>query len=169
MTLRRLGIYSAALVISAWVAVPLLLISIAAFTPRDVLYQWPRPLWPEQFTLETMRFFLRFTGVWQSTLNSVFVAVLPIGLAFAIAAPASYALARVRVRGRGSVRWFRVRIVAAKTSFHESTKVKIPAAASPGSAIGRGTRRNAWARLVPRGIAAPPRSQGIAAETPGTR
>src|SRR5207247_1693592 len=82
-----------ALVISTWVAVPLLLIALAAFTPRSMLYAWPRPLWPRAFSLDTMLFFLRSTGVWSSTLNSVVVAVLTIGLAFIIAAPAGYALA----------------------------------------------------------------------------
>ena len=46
MRLRLVGIYGAALVIGTWVAVPLLLIALAAFTPRSMLYAWPRPLWP---------------------------------------------------------------------------------------------------------------------------
>lgn len=103
MTLRRVGVYGAALVIGLWVALPVLLIALAAFTPRDVLYQWPRPLWPKEFTLGTMLFFLRSTGVWNSTLNSVIVAVLTIGLAFLIAAPTGYALARYRFRGKDSM------------------------------------------------------------------
>ena len=123
MTLRRLGIYGASLVISVWVALPLLLISLAAFTPRDILYRWPRPLWPEQFTLETLRFFLRSTGVWQSTLNSVLVAALTIGLAFAIAAPAGYALARFRFRGRDSLQ-----LAILATKMFPATVLSIPLA-----------------------------------------
>lgn len=123
MTLRRLGIYSASLLISAWVALPLLFISLAAFTPREALYQWPRPLWPGQFTLETMRFFLRFTGVWPSTLNSVLVAALTIGLAFAIAAPAGYALARFRFRGRDSLQ-----LAILATKMFPATVLSIPLA-----------------------------------------
>ncbi len=103
MTLRRIGIYSAALVLGSWVALPIVLIMLAAFTPREVLYQWPRPLWPRAFTLNTMLLFLRSTGVWAATLNSVVVALLTIGLAFLIAAPTGYALARYRFRGRDSV------------------------------------------------------------------
>jgi multiple sugar transport system permease protein len=103
MTLRTVSLSAAVLLISAWVGLPLVLIAIAAFTPRELLYQWPRPFWPESFTLETLRFFLRSTGVWQSTLNSVMVAALTIGLAFGIAAPAGYAIARFRFRGRDSV------------------------------------------------------------------
>ncbi|MBI3975225.1 MAG: carbohydrate ABC transporter permease, partial [Armatimonadetes bacterium] len=38
MTLRRLGLYSASLVIAAWVLLPIFLITLAAFTPREALY-----------------------------------------------------------------------------------------------------------------------------------
>jgi len=121
--LRSLGIYSAALAISAWVALPLVLIAIAAFTPRDILYQWPRPFWPEKFTLDTIRFFLRSTGVWQSTLNSVFVAGLTIVLAFAIAAPAGYAVARFRFRGRDALQ-----LAILTTKMFPATVLSIPLA-----------------------------------------
>lgn len=123
MRLRTLGIYSAALVISAWVALPLLLITIAAFTPQGILYRWPRPVWPGEFSLETMRFFLGSTGVWQSTLNSVLVAILTIGLAFAIAAPAGYALARFRFRGRDSLQ-----LAILATKMFPATVLSIPLA-----------------------------------------
>ncbi|MDQ7819617.1 MAG: carbohydrate ABC transporter permease [Armatimonadota bacterium] len=100
MTLRRVAVYAAVLAIAAWVALPLLLITLAAFTPREVLYQWPRPLWPSRFSLDTLAFFLRSTGVWPATLRSVQVAVLTIALSLALAAPAGYALARYAFRGR---------------------------------------------------------------------
>ncbi|OLD35642.1 MAG: sugar ABC transporter permease, partial [Armatimonadetes bacterium 13_1_40CM_3_65_7] len=95
--------YGAALVIGTWVAAPLLLIALAAFTPRSILYEWPRPLWPRAFSLDTMLFFFRSTGVWASTLNSIVVAGLTIGLVFLIAAPTGYALARYRFRGKDAV------------------------------------------------------------------
>jgi len=121
--LRTLGIYSAALVISAWVALPLLLITIAAFTPRDLLYRWPRALVPGQLTVETLRFFLRSTGVWASTLNSVLVAGLTIVLAFAIAAPAGYALARFHFRGRDTLQ-----LAILATKMFPATVLSIPLA-----------------------------------------
>jgi len=123
MRLRTLAIYSAALVISVWVAIPLLLITIAAFTPQRILYTWPRPLWPETFTLETLRFFLRSTGVWQSTLNSILVAALTIVLAFVIAAPAGYALARFRFRGRDGLQ-----LAILATKMFPATVLSIPLA-----------------------------------------
>ncbi|HXF82319.1 MAG TPA: carbohydrate ABC transporter permease [bacterium] len=116
-------LYGAALVISAWVALPLILIALAAFTPRELLYEWPRPLWPRAFTLETMRFFLRSTGVWQATLNSVLVAGLTILLAFAIAAPAGYAVARYRFRGRETLQ-----LAILATKMFPATVLSIPLA-----------------------------------------
>jgi len=100
---RLVGMYGAALVIGTWVAAPLLLIALAAFTPRSILYEWPRPLWPHAFSLDTMLFFFRSTGVWASTLNSIVVAGLTIGLVFLIATPTGYALARYRFRGKDAV------------------------------------------------------------------
>ncbi|HEV8340192.1 MAG TPA: carbohydrate ABC transporter permease [bacterium] len=103
MTLRRLGTYSVVLVISAWVMLPLLLITLAAFSPQETLYAWPRRIVPEHFTAQTILFFVRSAGVLQSLWNSVQVAVLTIVVAFLIAAPAGYALARYRFRGRDAV------------------------------------------------------------------
>ena len=105
MTFRRLSVYSAAVVIAAWVVFPIVLIALAAFTPREALYAWPRPLWPARFTLATMRTFLESTDVLRSTWNSLQVAGMTIGMAFLISAPAAYALARYRFRGREAVQF----------------------------------------------------------------
>ncbi len=105
MTFRRFAIYSAATLVAAWVVFPLALITLAAFTPRDTLYAWPRPIWPGTFTLATMRAFLGATDVLRSTWNSLVVAVMTIGMEFLVAAPAAYALARYRFRGRDAVQF----------------------------------------------------------------
>jgi multiple sugar transport system permease protein len=123
MTLRHLAIYSAAVLISAWVLLPLALISLAAFTPREVLYQWPRPFIPYQLTTETLLFFARSTGVLQSTWNSVIVAAMTIALAFAISAPAGYAMARYRFRGREAVS-----LAVLATKMFPATVLSIPLA-----------------------------------------
>src|SRR5215218_909227 len=60
----------------------------------------------------------------------------------------------------GNVRSRSVRMTAANTSFQESTKVKIDAAASPGSASGSTTLRNADAGVHPSVNAASSRSRG---------
>ncbi len=123
MTLRRLGMYSVVTVISAWVLLPLLLITLAAFSPRDVLYSWPRRIVPSRVTLETILFFVRSAGVLRSVLNSVIVAVLTIILAFLISAPAGYALARYRFRGRDVVS-----VVILATKMFPATVLSIPLA-----------------------------------------
>lgn len=105
MTLRRLALYCAAVAIAAWVVFPIALITLAAFTPREILYAWPRPIWPAGFTLRTLGTFLQSTDVVQSTWNSLAVAGMTIGLAFLISAPAAYALARYRFRGREAVQF----------------------------------------------------------------
>lgn len=105
MTFRRLTVYTAAVLIAAWVVFPLMLVTLAAFTPREALYAWPRAIWPARFTLTTMRTFLGAADVLQATWNSLAVAGMTIGLAFVISAPAAYALARYRFRGREAVQF----------------------------------------------------------------
>ncbi|HIC96110.1 TPA: carbohydrate ABC transporter permease [Candidatus Bipolaricaulota bacterium] len=97
-------LYGTVLAISLWILVPLILIGLASFTPREELYQWPKPLLPSRFSIETMSFFLGAHGVLPSTLNSVWVALLTIGFTLAIGAPAGYAIARFVFRGREAFR-----------------------------------------------------------------
>jgi multiple sugar transport system permease protein len=123
MTLRHLVIYSAVVVISAWVLLPLALITLAAFTPREVLYKWPRPFIPQQLTTETLLFFARSTDVLASTWNSVMVAAMAIAMAFAVSAPAGYAMARYRFRGREAVS-----LAVLATKMFPATVLSIPLA-----------------------------------------
>jgi len=104
-------LYTIVIVISLWVLVPLVLIGLASFTPRQEIYQWPKPLLPNRFSAETMKFFLNAYGVLSSTLNSIWVAMLTIGFTLAIGAPAGYAIARFIFRGRET---FRLGILATK-------------------------------------------------------
>src|SRR2546422_7728551 len=62
----------------------------------------------------------------------------------------------------GKVWFWTVRMLAANTSFHDSTKVKMLAAAMPGMASGRATRVNAPIGVQPRVQAASSRSYGTA-------
>src|SRR6516162_65654 len=59
-------------------------------------------------------------------------------------------------------------MVAANTSFQDKTKVKMAAAASPGSAMGSVIRVTACTRLLPRVIAASSSSYEIATKMPVT-
>lgn len=108
---NRILLYMAVVVISLWVLIPLFLIGLASFTPREEIYQWPKPILPSRFSTETMAFFLNSHKVLSSTLNSVWVALLTIGFTLAIAAPAGYALSRFIFRGREA---FRLGILATK-------------------------------------------------------
>src|SRR5688572_33005552 len=60
----------------------------------------------------------------------------------------------------GKVRLDTVRMDAANTSFHDSTKVKMPAAARPGNASGNATLRKAPMGVHPNVSAASSRSLG---------
>ncbi len=98
--LARGLVYLLALAIALWILIPIYLIALAAFSPRDLVYGWPKPLLPVHISFETMRFFLNAYGVLASVRNSVVVALLTLALSLLIGAPAGYALARYIFRGR---------------------------------------------------------------------
>ncbi len=101
---HRFLLYMAVVTIASWVLLPIFLIAVLSFTPREEFFNWPKPLIPSRFSIETMAFFVKSYGVLQSTLNSVWVALLTIGITLAIAAPAGYALSRFVFRGREAFR-----------------------------------------------------------------
>jgi multiple sugar transport system permease protein len=100
----RAGLYVAAVLLSLWVLVPVYLITVTAFSPRDVVYAFPRPLIPTEVSADTMSFFVGSAGVLDSLVRSVIVAVLTLGLSTLLGAPAGYALARYVFRGKGGYR-----------------------------------------------------------------
>lgn len=102
--LRQALWYLAAGMIVFWVLTPVLLIGLAAFTPRSDLYRWPKPVFPSYFTTETARFFIYSYGVLASFRNSAVAAVLTLGLTLVIGAPAGYAVARYIFPGREAFR-----------------------------------------------------------------
>lgn len=94
---RRIGrglMYLAALLVGLYIVIPIYLVAVMAFSPRAVVYAYPKPLLPTQVTLETMLFFLNSYGILDSVKNSVLVAVFTLAISLAIGAPAGYALAR---------------------------------------------------------------------------
>ncbi len=93
-------VYLLAVAIALWILIPIYLITLAAFSPRDLIYSWPKPLYPVAFSTETLRFFLTSYGVLDSVRNSVVVALLTLVLSLLIGAPAGYALARFVFRGQ---------------------------------------------------------------------
>ena len=97
-------VYLAAILIALWILIPIYLITIAAFSPRDVIYGWPKALFPQSISVETMRFFINSHGVLPSLRNSVIVALLTLAVSLVIGAPAGYGLARYIFRGKDAFR-----------------------------------------------------------------
>jgi multiple sugar transport system permease protein len=93
-----------AVIVSLCWLVPIYLIGISAFSPKDAATAWPKALLPTAFSLETISFFLSYTGVWKAVGNSVIVAVLTMLFAVLLGAPAGYALARYDFKGQNIFR-----------------------------------------------------------------
>jgi multiple sugar transport system permease protein len=96
--------YVAAVLLALWVLAPIYLITITAFSPRSVVYGYPKDLIPTEFSTETMDFFVNATGVQKALLRSVIVAVVTLILSTLIGAPAGYAISRLVFRGRDAFR-----------------------------------------------------------------
>jgi multiple sugar transport system permease protein len=96
--------YVAATILALFVLVPIYLIAVSAFTPRELAFDFPRSIIPSELSTDTILFFLNASGVIDAFWRSVQVAVITLVLALAIGAPAGYALARYVFRGRSSYR-----------------------------------------------------------------
>jgi multiple sugar transport system permease protein len=87
-----------------WV-LPVLLIALSAFTTKAEIMSWPKDiLRPEAYTLDTVRFFLQYEGVWAALITSVKVASLAMCMATLLGLPAGYALARYVFKGAAAYR-----------------------------------------------------------------
>ena len=104
--MRRMGWFyvSMALILCAWVLLPIYLLTILSFTERQEVFAWPKTFWPQTISLETLRFFFGVQGVWKALGNSVLVASLTVVFALALGAPAGYALARYKFPGKDAYR-----------------------------------------------------------------
>lgn len=102
--LRRSLLYATVVAIALWVLIPIILIGLAAFTPRSELYRWPKLIFPSKFSLETMSFFLRAYGTLSSLRNSILVAFITLAMTLVVGAPAGYAVARYVFKGREAFR-----------------------------------------------------------------
>lgn len=97
-------LYLSAVLLAIWVLLPIYLIGVVAFSPRDAVYDYPRELIPNRFSVETVDFFINATGVLPALWRSVLVAVISLALSTLIGAPAGYAIARFAFRGRDAFR-----------------------------------------------------------------
>jgi multiple sugar transport system permease protein len=102
--LGRVALYVIATIMAIWVLFPIYLITITAFSPREVVREYPKHFIPREFSLDSMDFFVNSTGVLGSLWNSVLVAAVTLALSTLIGAPAGYALARFVFRARDGYR-----------------------------------------------------------------
>lgn len=105
--LRFLGrglVYLVAIAVALYILVPIYLITVMAFSPRDVVYDYPKPILPKQISIETLSFFFNAHGVLVSVRNSVIVALLTLVISLLVGAPAGYALARYIFPGQNMYR-----------------------------------------------------------------
>lgn len=102
--MARAGLYVAASILALWILLPVYLITITAFSPKEVIREYPKDFIPRQFSIESMRFFVNSAGVLSSLWNSVLVAVVTLILSTLIGTPAGYALARYVFKGRDPYR-----------------------------------------------------------------
>jgi len=96
--------YVAATVLALFILVPIYLIAVSAFTPRESAFDFPRSVIPTQVSTDTILFFLNASGVIDAFWRSVIVAIITLGLSLLIGAPAGYAIARYAFRGREGYR-----------------------------------------------------------------
>ena len=101
---HRQFLYGVAVVLAICWLVPIYLVGISALSPKEAANAWPKSLLPTNLTLETLSFFVNYTGVWSAVFNSVVVAVITMLLAFVLGAPAGYALARHDFAGQTAYR-----------------------------------------------------------------
>lgn len=103
---RRALIQVAALLITAFMILPVYFIAVAAFSSRSGLNQFPLALWPKHFSTETISVFLRSTGIIPGFINSLFVGLGTLVVSSLIGAPAGYAIARFVFRGKDAYQLF---------------------------------------------------------------
>lgn len=100
----RFFLYLAAIAVALFILGPIYVITVLAFSPRDVVFGFPKPLIPTDLSFDTMSTFLDTTGIIDALIMSIVVALITLVLALAIGAPAGYALSRFVFRGSDAYR-----------------------------------------------------------------
>lgn len=103
---RRALLQVACVAVSLFMAVPIYLIALAAFSTRAGLNQFPQPLYPANFGTETMTIFLSSTGVVPGLINSLYVGLGTLIVSSLVGAPAGYAIARFAFPGKDPYQLF---------------------------------------------------------------
>jgi multiple sugar transport system permease protein len=103
---QRAMIQAACIAVTLFMAIPLYLVGVAAFSSRAALDEFPLRFLPTAFSTETMRTFLGSTGVVPGLINSIYVGIATLAVSLLIGAPAGYAVARFAFRGRDPYQLF---------------------------------------------------------------
>lgn len=96
----RVWLQIGCLAVTAFIGVPLYLITLGAVSSSASLNAFPLSLLPNHLALDTLTAFLTSTGVLPSFLNSLIVGFWTLVLSLLIGVPAAYGLARTRFAGR---------------------------------------------------------------------
>ena len=97
---RRAMLQAACVLVTLFMGLPIYLITLAAFSSRQTLNEFPKSLLPSAISTETMSAFLSSTGVVPAFVNSIAVGLGTLVLALLIGAPAGYAIAPLLVTMR---------------------------------------------------------------------
>ncbi|EID54827.1 carbohydrate ABC transporter permease [Saccharomonospora xinjiangensis] len=103
---RAAAAQAACTTVTLFMALPILLIGLAAVSSRDALAEFPKPLVPSEFSTETLRAFVQATGTVPAFGNSLLVGLYTVFWSLVVGAPAGYALARHAFKGKDSYRVF---------------------------------------------------------------
>ena len=108
----RLLAYGCAILITVFMLLPVYLITLAAFSARSAIFDYPRPLLPGSLSLDSVTFFITFQGVLPALGRSLLVGLLTVVLSLLLGCPAGYAIARYQFRGRDLVQLLLVNVRA---------------------------------------------------------
>ena len=108
----RLLLYGCAVLITLFMLTPVYLIALAAFSPPQALFDYPRPLVPTGLSLDSIRFFVTFKGIMPALVNSLAVGGLSVVISLVLGCPAGYALARYWFRGKDAAQLVLVNVRA---------------------------------------------------------
>ncbi|MEU6643146.1 carbohydrate ABC transporter permease [Saccharomonospora sp. NPDC046836] len=97
---RAAWVQAACIAVTVFMALPIVLIGLAAVSSRNALVQFPKPLLPSEYSTETLLAFFQATGTFPALGNSLLVGIYTVVWSLLIGAPAGYALARYAFRGK---------------------------------------------------------------------
>ncbi|WAL67393.1 carbohydrate ABC transporter permease [Amycolatopsis cynarae] len=103
---RAIAVQVACIVITVFMALPIVLIGLTAVSSPAALLEFPRGLIPSGFSTDTLLAFVEATGTIPALGNSLLAGVYTVVLSLVVGAPAGYALARHTFRGKDSYQLF---------------------------------------------------------------